>query len=82
MMQGCDTLFMVGSGIPYAEFLSKEGQARGAQIDIDPGMLSLRYPMEVALQGDAAATPRALLPMLTRKRDRTWREGIERDVAA
>ncbi|GHO60086.1 hypothetical protein KSB_85610 [Ktedonobacter robiniae] len=36
MMMDCDTLFMVGSSFPYAEFLPKEGQARGVQIDIDP----------------------------------------------
>ena len=42
LMQGCDTLLMVGSGFPYAEFLPAVGQARGVQIDIDPGMLGLR----------------------------------------
>ncbi|MGV8216123.1 thiamine pyrophosphate-requiring protein, partial [Pseudomonas aeruginosa] len=41
LMNHCDTLLMVGSGFPYAEFLPKEGQARGVQIDLDPGMLGL-----------------------------------------
>ena len=77
MMMECDTLLMVGSGFPYSEFLPKEGQARGVQIDIEPGMLSIRYPMEVNLIGDSAATLRALLPMLDRKQDRSWRERIE-----
>ncbi len=81
MMQDCDTLLMVGSGFPYSEFLPKEGTARGVQIDIDPRMLSIRYPMEVNLQGDAAATLRALRPLLTRKEDRFWREKIEKNVA-
>src|SRR5581483_5536589 len=67
MMQGCDTLLMIGSGFPYSEFLPKEGQARGVQIDIEPRMLSLRYPMEVNLVGDSAETLRALIPMLVRK---------------
>ena len=66
----CDTLLMIGSGFPYSEFLPKEGQARGVQIDIDPEMLSLRYPMEVNLVGDAAETLRALLPLLEQKTDR------------
>ena len=35
MMMACDTLLMVGSNFPYSEFLPKEGQARGVQIDID-----------------------------------------------
>ena len=64
LMTDCDTLLMIGSGFPYSEFLPKEGQARGVQIDIKPDMLSLRYPMEVNLVGDAAETLRALLPLL------------------
>jgi len=64
MMNECDTLLMIGSAFPYAEFLPKEGKARGIQIDIDAGMLSIRFPMEVGLVGDAAETLRALLPRL------------------
>ncbi len=81
MMMECDTLLMIGSGFPYSEFMPKEGQARGVQIDIDPGMLSIRYPMEVNLVGDAAETLRFLLPLLEHKTDRSWREGIETNVA-
>jgi pyruvate dehydrogenase (quinone) len=80
LMTECDTLLMVGSGFPYTEFLPKEGQARGVQIDIDPGMLSIRYPAEVNLHGDAAETLRALLPLLAPKEDGAWRERIERHV--
>jgi pyruvate dehydrogenase (quinone) len=81
MMSECDTLLMVGSGFPYSEFLPKEGQARGVQIDIAPDMLSLRYPMEVNLVGDAGETLRALLPLLEMKQERAWRERIARNVA-
>ncbi len=77
MMEDCDTLFMVGSGFPWAEFLPKEGQARGVQIDIKPDMLSIRYPMECNLHGDAAETLKALLPLLDRKTDRSWQEKVE-----
>ncbi|NUT68102.1 thiamine pyrophosphate-requiring protein [Pseudomonas corrugata] len=77
LMAGCDTLLMIGSGFPYAEFLPPEGQARGVQIDIQPDMLSLRYPMEVNLQGDCADTLRALLPLIEEKADRAWRKKIE-----
>src|SRR5215212_3488151 len=80
MMTQCDTLLMVGSGFPYTEFLPQEGRARGVQIDINPGMLSLRYPMEVELVGDSAETLRALLPLLEPKDDRTWRQEIEASV--
>jgi pyruvate dehydrogenase (quinone) len=76
LMMECDTLLMIGSGFPYSEFLPKEGQARGVQIDLAPDMLSLRYPMEVNLVGDAAETLGALLPMLKQKSDGAWRKTI------
>src|ERR1700751_4185082 len=69
LMTECDTLLMIGSGFPYSEFLPKEGQARAVQIDIAPEMLSLRYPMDVNLVGDAAETLRALLPLLHERKD-------------
>ena len=81
LMMECDTLLMVGTSFPYSEFLPAEGKARGVQIDIDGRMLSIRYPMEVNLIGDSAATLRALLPHLQRKEDRAWRRRIEEDVA-
>jgi pyruvate dehydrogenase (quinone) len=81
MMMECDTLLMVGSRFPYSEFLPQEGQARGVQIDLDGAMLSIRYPMEVNLQGDSAATLQALLPLLERKSDLGWRQTIEKNVA-
>jgi pyruvate dehydrogenase (quinone) len=81
LMRDCDTLLMIGSGFPYSEFLPEEGQARAVQIDINPDMLSLRYPMELNLTGDAAETLRALLPLLRQNPDRSWRETIEKDVA-
>src|SRR5947209_1401392 len=80
MMMGCDTLLMVGSSFPYSEFLPKEGQARGVQIDLDGRMLGIRYPMELNLVGDSGATLRALIPLLHRKEDRSWRESIEKEV--
>ncbi|MES2351510.1 MAG: thiamine pyrophosphate-requiring protein [Pseudomonadota bacterium] len=81
LMNECDTLLMIGSGFPYSEFLPKEGQARGVQIDIDARMLNLRYPMELGLVGDSAATLRALLPLLKQQEDRSWRQRIEHNVA-
>ena len=51
LMSECDTLLMVGSSFPYSEFLPKEGQARGVQIDLRRAGTGLRYPMEVNLIG-------------------------------
>jgi pyruvate dehydrogenase (quinone) len=80
LMQGCDTLLMIGSSFPYAEFLPDEGQARGVQIDIDGRMLGIRYPTEANLVGDAKQTLRALIPKLTRNSNRSFRDEIEKQT--
>ncbi|GAA1546998.1 thiamine pyrophosphate-requiring protein [Actinomadura kijaniata] len=80
LMRDCDTLLTVGSSFPYTQFLPELDQARGVQVDIDPTMIGMRYPYEVNLVGDAAATLRALIPLLERKTDREWRETVESNV--
>ncbi|MFD0853057.1 thiamine pyrophosphate-requiring protein, partial [Actinomadura adrarensis] len=80
MMMNCDTLLMVGTSFPYAEWLPDEGAARAVEIDIDGRMIGIRYPVEAHLVGDARETLRALNPLLERKEDRSWRERIEADV--
>jgi len=82
MMSDCDTLLMIGTGFPYAEFLPKEHAARCVQIDIDAGMLSVRYPADVNLHGDSALTITALLPLLDQKTDTGWRSTIESNMAS
>ena len=72
LMNGCDTLLMVGTGFPWSEFLPKTRVARAVQIDVDAAMLSLRYPCEVNLHGTAKETLQQLLPMLERKAERGW----------
>jgi pyruvate dehydrogenase (quinone) len=80
MMQDCDTLLMVGCNYPYAEFLPATGQARGVQIDLDAGHLSLRYPMEVGLIGDTKATLAALLDHLQQIDDLSWQQQISKGM--
>jgi pyruvate dehydrogenase (quinone) len=80
LMSECDTFLMVGSNFMYNEFLPKEGQARGVQIDINPKLIGLRYPFEVNLVGDARLTLGALIPHLRRKQDRSWQQQIEKSV--
>jgi pyruvate dehydrogenase (quinone) len=80
LMQGADSLLMIGTNMPYSDFLPKEGQARGVQIDINGKWLGFRYPTEVNLVGDSKQTLQALIPLLQRKTDRSWREKIERGV--
>ncbi|GAA4216892.1 thiamine pyrophosphate-requiring protein [Actinocatenispora rupis] len=80
LMQGCDTLLTVGSSFPYTQFMPEFGQARAVQIDADPTMIGMRYPYEVNLVGDAAATLRALIPLLHKAKDRSWRDEVESNV--
>ncbi|TCK75309.1 thiamine pyrophosphate-dependent enzyme [Acidipila rosea] len=63
-IEGCDTLFMVGTSFPYIEFLPEPGSVKCVQIDIDPQRISLRHPADVGLVGDAKNTLRSLLPLL------------------
>ncbi len=80
-IENCDTFFMVGSSFPYMEFMPKPGQARGVQLDIDPTRIGLRYPVEVGLIGDCAATLRALLPLLQKKSDRSFLTTAQKNMA-
>jgi len=81
MMRDCDTLLTVGSNFPYTQFMPDLEQARAVQIDIDGALIGMRYPYEVNLVGDAKRTLQALLPLLTSKPDRGWRDTIEENVA-
>jgi pyruvate dehydrogenase (quinone) len=82
LMRDCDTLLIIGSSFPYSQFLPEFGAARAVQIDIDPGLIGMRYPTEVNLVGDAHATLAALLPHLDRKTDQSWRHTIESNVTS
>ncbi len=81
MMRECDTLLTVGSSFPYTQFMPDFGQCRSVQIDVDGRFIGMRYPYEINLVADAKSALRALIPLLRRKEDRSWREGIEKNVA-
>jgi pyruvate dehydrogenase (quinone) len=83
LMTGCDTLLTVGSSFPYTQFLPGFGQARAVQIDLDAGMIGMRYPYEVNMVSDSGAALTALLPLWNasptapggRRSRPTWRAG-------
>jgi pyruvate dehydrogenase (quinone) len=81
MMMNCDTLLMIGTSFPYAEWLPPEGQAKCVEIDIDGSMIGVRYPNDVSLVGDSKDTLQALLPLLEHKTDRSWQEMIKKEIA-
>jgi pyruvate dehydrogenase (quinone) len=71
-MKNCDSVFILGSTMPWEEYYPTPGQARGVQVDIKPDRIGLRYPIEVGLTGDVKATLQGLLPRLQRKTDRAF----------
>ena len=73
-MRECDTLIIAGSSFPYMEFYPKPGQATTVQIDIAPTRIGLRHPADIGLIGDCRTVIAALLPLLTRKADRSFLE--------
>ncbi|WP_216216702.1 thiamine pyrophosphate-requiring protein [Amycolatopsis aidingensis] len=82
LMRDCDTLLIVGSNLPYSQFLPDFDQARGVQIDIDGSMIGMRFPTEVNLVGEAKGTLRALFPLLEHKDPGTWRDTIKGNIAS
>ena len=80
MMRDCDTLLTVGSSFPYTQFMPQFGQAKAVQIDIDGKQVGIRYPYDVNIVADARSALRALMPLLQRKTDRSWRQQIEKNV--
>ena len=73
-LEVCDGLLIVGSNFPYLEYYPEQGQARAVQIDLDAARVGMRYPVEGALIGDAAASLKALNDRLERKTDRRFLE--------
>lgn len=76
LMAHCDTLLIVGSNDPWTEFYPAPDQARAVQIDIEPRVLGAKYPIEVAVSGDAARALSDLLPLLQRQPDRDWKRRV------
>jgi pyruvate dehydrogenase (quinone) len=74
-----DLLVLLGTDFPYTNFLP---QARTAQVDAEVSHLGRRTPVQAAVHGDVGETIRALLPLLTRKTDRTFLDSMLRSHAA
>lgn len=79
-MANCDTLLIVGSNDPWTEFYPPPGAARAVQIDSDAKAIGNRYPVEVAVTGDAAQSLRMLLPLVEERLG--WRADVEHHVDA
>lgn len=76
-LDDCDTLLIAGSSFPYLEFYPKPGRAKTIQIDVDPARIGLRCAVDLGLIGDCDTVLRALLPLITRKDDRSFLEDAQ-----
>jgi pyruvate dehydrogenase (quinone) len=74
VLAACDTLLIVGSGFPYVEYYPAPGQAKVVQIDADGARISLRYPVDAAIVGDARASLERLNTKLAPARSRAFLE--------
>jgi pyruvate dehydrogenase (quinone) len=66
-MKSCDTLLMLGTDFPYRQFFPDS--ARIAQVDIRPDALGNRCALDLGLVGSVGDTLRAVLPLISEKRD-------------
>jgi pyruvate dehydrogenase (quinone)/pyruvate decarboxylase len=78
IMQGCDTLLILGSTMPWVNYYPKPGQARTIQIDLNGSHIGLRCPVDIGLVSDVKASLAALLPLLKAKADRSFLSEAQR----
>jgi pyruvate dehydrogenase (quinone) len=81
LVQDCDVLFLIGTNYPYTKHLPKPGSVRVVQLEESPERAGSRLPSDALLVGDAAAGLRALLPLLSRRSDRSHLEDYQSAMA-
>src|SRR5438270_13505482 len=77
-MEECDMLLIVGSSFPYLDFYPKPNKAKCVQIDLDSTRIGLRYPADVALVGNSRDVLESLIPLLQRRKDRSFLESAQK----
>lgn len=70
LVDGIDTLLMLGTNFPYTKHLPRPGAVRVVQVEADAARVGARLPTEVPLVGDVRATLEVLLPLLHRNENR------------
>lgn len=69
-MKDCDMLLMLGTDFPYRQFYPQGVGVTIAQVDIRPGQIGRRAPVDLGLVGDVTSTIAALLPLINARTDR------------
>ena len=80
-VEGCDTLFMVGTNFPYTKYLPESGKAKVVQIEADPIRAGNRIATDVPMVADAKVALAQLLPKLQPKADRAFLAGAQAGMA-
>ncbi|HEY1653066.1 MAG TPA: thiamine pyrophosphate-binding protein [Acidimicrobiales bacterium] len=75
-MEGCDTLFMVGTNFPYTKYLPESGACKVVQIEADPTRAGNRIATDVPMIADAREGLRALVPFLDERTDTPFLDDI------
>lgn len=68
-MEDADVMLMLGTDFPYDQFLP---ETLTIQVDRDPSVLGRRTEVTYPVHGDVLPTVQALLPLLKRKRSRSF----------
>lgn len=68
-LKDADVMLMLGTDFPYDQFLP---DTTTIQVDRNPAVLGRRTDVQYPVQGDVLPTIEALLPLLTRKKDRSF----------
>ncbi|MES1924500.1 thiamine pyrophosphate-dependent enzyme [Salinisphaera sp. T31B1] len=66
----CDTLLLLGCSFAWAQFYPDD--ATIIQVDIDPGKIGLRHPVDIGVVGSVRDTCAALLERVARHDNRDW----------
>jgi pyruvate dehydrogenase (quinone) len=77
-MLDCDLLLMLGTDFPYSQFYPQKAGTRIVQVDLRPGHLGRRTPIDLGIVGDVKATLAALAPKLQQKSDSAHLEQAQR----
>jgi pyruvate dehydrogenase (quinone) len=80
-MEGCDTLFMVGTNFPYTKYLPESGQCKVVQIEADPIRAGNRIATDVPMIGDSRESLLALLPHLKEREDRSFLTDLQESMS-
>lgn len=82
LLRDCDTLILAGAEDFDTGLVPESGDRRVVTLDMDAGSspVGRRMPAAVRVTGDVAAALEALIPLLHRTSERSWRTDVEHAI--